>query len=59
MIHVIDGCSLQLFKPIEIGPGPRGLVVDESTNTVYVTIDRAVKTDPSPWSIEAAQGTSR
>jgi DNA-binding beta-propeller fold protein YncE len=38
LIRVIDGASLQPLEPIKIGPGARGLPVDETTNTLYVAL---------------------
>jgi len=37
MVHVIDGKKNELLGVIEVSDSPRGVAVNEKTNTVYVT----------------------
>lgn len=39
-IHVINGATNAELDPILIGPGPVGMTVDETTNTLYVAQNR-------------------
>jgi YVTN family beta-propeller protein len=40
VIQVISGATNTLLQPIQIGPGPWGLTVDEGTGTLYVALTR-------------------
>ncbi|GAA1011573.1 hypothetical protein Aple_012200 [Acrocarpospora pleiomorpha] len=46
LLHVIDGAANTELPPINMGVGPLGMAVDESTNTIYVAMSRPSASPP-------------